>query len=62
MVLTLIQAVREGHEEVVQLLVDNGADADVANHAGITPRSLADRIRRSDIVAVLSKLSLSAPP
>lgn len=33
-----------GRDEIVRLLVENGAKEDLPNHAGETPRQLADRL------------------
>lgn len=33
-----------GRDEIVRFLLDNGANADLANHEGVTPRALAERL------------------
>jgi len=33
-----------GRDEVARCLIDNGANADLANHEGVTPRALAERL------------------
>jgi ankyrin repeat protein len=33
-----------GRDEVVRCLLDNGGNADLANHEGVTPRALAERL------------------
>ncbi len=33
-----------GRTEIIRFLVDNGAKPDLANHEGVTPRQLADRL------------------
>ncbi len=49
----LLKAVREGHLDVVQLLLERGANPNDPNRSLMSPKLLADKMRRLDIAAVL---------
>ena len=49
----LTMAAEEGHEEVVLLLLDNGADINKPNNMGSTPLNMAATYRRIDVVKLL---------
>ena len=49
----LTVAAEEGHEEVVQLLLDNGADPNKPNSMGSTPLNQAATFRRIDVLKLL---------
>ena len=49
----LTMAAEEGHEEVVLLLLDNGADINKPNNIGSTPLNQAATYRRIDVVQLL---------
>lgn len=50
----LIVAVRKGHLEIVELLVEHGADVNLADRVGMTPLSWAEGLKRDDIAAILN--------
>jgi len=41
--------VGDGEGEVIQVLLDAGADPDLKNHAGVSPRDLVERIANFDL-------------
>lgn len=43
--------------EVVTLLIDAGASPHVANNAGVSPFEFAKQLQRSDLIAMLEKVS-----
>ncbi|KAH9009924.1 ankyrin repeat protein [Lactarius deliciosus] len=49
------QGWRDGYPEVVRLLLDHGADADVRNLSGMTPSEVARGPRQQEIVQMLSQ-------
>lgn len=57
----LFYAIRDGHADMVRLLLDNGATTD-ATYQGETPMSLAIRKRCEDVFWVLIEFSLTSLP
>mmetsp|Transcript_28598 Transcript_28598/g.92248 ORF Transcript_28598/g.92248 Transcript_28598/m.92248 type:complete len:480 (-) Transcript_28598:24-1463(-) len=53
----LHKAVREGHLEIVKILIANGAKLSLTNIAGLTPQQLAERCKRPEIAAILDEAS-----
>lgn len=54
----LFQAVRNGHFDMVKLLVDKGATVDLADKAGTLPRDLASTNGFHDIVRFLDVIQM----
>jgi ankyrin repeat protein len=50
-----MQACIFGHREVIELLVDNGADISAKDRFGFTPLSIAKKNNHTDIVKYLKE-------
>ena len=60
--MVLHRAVREGHSEVVSLLLEYGAGKDHKNLEGFTPVELAQRKKKSAVIAALAAPSAPRHP
>ncbi len=60
-ILTLIKAVKRGHIKCVELLLSRGADLNITNNKGETPKELANKIKphklRPEMLATLEKVA-----
>jgi hypothetical protein len=54
----LHQAAQEGHADIVQYLLDNGADIDLTDNDGATARDLAENNDHQDVVELLENRAL----
>ncbi|WP_265016978.1 ankyrin repeat domain-containing protein [Wolbachia endosymbiont (group B) of Endotricha flammealis] len=48
-------AVSKGHEDIVKLLIDKGADIEIANSQNQKPLDIAERLNRQNIVQILKQ-------
>ncbi len=49
----LHEAAKEGHKDVVELLIAEGADVNVPNYGSITPLKIAQKNNQTEIVELL---------
>ncbi len=55
-------AIKNNHKDVIEWLVNKGADMDSPNRFGLTPKEFAERLNTESIICLLERSSVSTKP